>query len=408
MSQRFDLSPLSHEELDRGFARRVEQDRAITAELIAYLGEVGARGRRLTFGYSSLFDYCTKRFGMSEDVAKKRIRIARLARRHPALLERLADGRIGLTALLMMSAALFAATTDEAIALLDEAANKTNDEIAMLLVARSPKPDTPTAVEAIASESATPAPAAPAAPTASAPALFSEEVGAARPLVPSGSREAVGSMGPESAKPPASPAPPASALPRTQLAPLAPTRFDFRTTLDEQTLAELREAAELLSHVIPNGDLGLVLARLVREGLQQVRKQRRADVHKPRATRTQPSAAMTAAQIPEHIVRAVYARDKGCCTFRAADGHVCGSRWRVEIDHVTPRSRGGQSTLENLRLLCRAHNQHEAERVLGAGFMRGKRAWAAMRKRGRVRGSAATGEQQQTPEAAPAPSESRP
>ncbi len=183
--------------------------------------------------------------------------------------------------------------------------------------------------------------------------------------------------------------------------------FASKEPLDEKTLAELREAAELLSHVIPNGDLGLVLARLVREGLQQVRKQRRAEAHKPRATRTQSSATATA-QIPEHIVRAVYARDNGCCTFRAADGHVCGSRWRVEIDHVTPRSRGGQSTLENLRLLCRAHNQHEAERVLGAGFMRGKRAWAAMRKRGRARGAAATGEQPQTPEAAPAPSESRP
>ncbi len=402
MSQRFDLSPLSHEELDRGFARRVEQDLAVTAELIAYLGEVGARGRHLTFGYSSLFDYCTKRFGMSEDVAKKRIRIARLARRHPALLERLADGRIGLTALLMMSAALFAANTDEALALLDDAANKTNDEVAMLLVARSPKPDTPTAVEALTTEQTTTTPSA----TAPAPTLFSEEVGAARPLVPSDSREAVGSMGPESASastPTTTPStPPTPTAPRTRLAPLAPTRFDFRTTLDEQTLAELREAAELLSHVIPNGDLGLVLARLVREGLQQVRKQRRAETNKPRASRAESEGA-TPAHIPEHVIRAVYARDKGSCTFRAADGHVCGSRWRVEIDHVTPRSRGGQSTLDNLRLLCRAHNQHEAERVLGAGFMRGKRAWAAIRKRGRARGATAG---QQASATASAPSES--
>ena len=52
MLHRFDLSPLSHEELDRGFARRGEQDRAVTAELSAYLGEVGARGRHLPFGYS--------------------------------------------------------------------------------------------------------------------------------------------------------------------------------------------------------------------------------------------------------------------------------------------------------------------------------------------------------------------
>jgi 5-methylcytosine-specific restriction endonuclease McrA len=332
---------------------------------------------------------------MSEDVAKKRIRLARLARRHPAILERIADGHIGLTALLMMSAVLFHATPDEATELLDEARGKTNDEVAILLVARSPKPDTPTSVE-----------------PAEAPALFSNEVGAVRPLVPSSSPEVGGSMGPECASAatttapvapvaPVAPAPTAPIVPavsplpttpttppttRAHVAPLAPSRFEFRTTLDEQTLAELREAAELLSHVIPNGDLGLVLARLVREGLQNVRKQRRAESYKPRARRAERSTETTA-HIPEHIVRAVYARDKGCCTFRSADGHVCGSRWQVELDHSRPRAKGGDSSLDNLRLLCRAHNQHEAERVLGAGFMRGKRAWAAKHRKANARSS---------------------
>ncbi len=369
MSSRFDLSQLSHEAVDIGFAQRVAKDRALTAELLAYLGEVGARGRHLKFGYSSLYDYCTKRFGMSEDVAKKRIRLARLARRHPALLGHVADGRIGLTALLMMSPVLFAAKPGEGDALLAEASGKTNDEIARLLVARAPKPNTPTSIEALATNDTAPAPA----PTPAAPTLFSEEIGAARPPVPSSSREAGQSTGPESRAPHAAP----SAAPRTHFAPLAPARFEFRTTLDEQTVAELREAAELLSHVIPNGDLGLVLARLVRVGLQQTRKQRQAETDRPRASRT----AERTAGIPESVVRQVYARDKGVCTFRGEDGHVCGSRWQVEIDHVVPRAKGGESTLDNLRLLCRAYNQHEAERVFGEGFMRGKRAWRMGRGR---------------------------
>jgi hypothetical protein len=40
---------------------------------------------------------------------------------------------------------------------------------------------------------------------------------------------------------------------------------------------------------------------------------------------------------------------------------------------VIPVARGGEATVSNIRLLCRAHNQLAAERVFGAGFMKHKR-----------------------------------
>jgi len=40
---------------------------------------------------------------------------------------------------------------------------------------------------------------------------------------------------------------------------------------------------------------------------------------------------------------------------------------------LTPIARGGKSTVENLRLRCRTHNQYEAEIVFGERFMREKR-----------------------------------
>jgi 5-methylcytosine-specific restriction endonuclease McrA len=46
---------------------------------------------------------------------------------------------------------------------------------------------------------------------------------------------------------------------------------------------------------------------------------------------------------------------------------------RLEVDHVIPAARGGPATTANLRLRCRAHNQHEADRVFGKGFMDEKR-----------------------------------
>jgi len=45
----------------------------------------------------------------------------------------------------------------------------------------------------------------------------------------------------------------------------------------------------------------------------------------------------------------------------------------MEFGHEIPVARGGQATVENLRLVCSAHNRYAAERMLGAEFMSRKR-----------------------------------
>jgi 5-methylcytosine-specific restriction endonuclease McrA len=49
----------------------------------------------------------------------------------------------------------------------------------------------------------------------------------------------------------------------------------------------------------------------------------------------------------------------------------------VQFDHIAPYARDGSSSVSNIRLLCRAHNQYEAEQTYGAEFMRQKREHAA-------------------------------
>ena len=71
--------------------------------------------------------------------------------------------------------------------------------------------------------------------------------------------------------------------------------------------------------------------------------------------------------------RAVWERDGGQCTFTSEDGHRCTADTRLEWDHIEPVARGGQGTVGNLRLVCRAHNQYLAERTFGEGFMSEKR-----------------------------------
>ncbi len=63
--------------------------------------------------------------------------------------------------------------------------------------------------------------------------------------------------------------------------------------------------------------------------------------------------------IPAAVRRAVSRRDGDRCTFVGPDGRRCGSTWDVEVDHVKPCSRGGGRRLENLQLLCSAHNRRK-------------------------------------------------
>jgi hypothetical protein len=61
-------------------------------------------------------------------------------------------------------------------------------------------------------------------------------------------------------------------------------------------------------------------------------------------------------RVSASVRRFVWQRDQGKCT-------QCGSRHFLEVDHIRPRARGGAHTPENLRLLCRAHNQRAAVRA---------------------------------------------
>lgn len=73
--------------------------------------------------------------------------------------------------------------------------------------------------------------------------------------------------------------------------------------------------------------------------------------------------------IPAHVRRAVWARDGGCCRWPLASGGICGSRLRLQLDHVVPLARGGPSTVGNLRVLCAVHNAHAARLCFGDALM---------------------------------------
>lgn len=61
--------------------------------------------------------------------------------------------------------------------------------------------------------------------------------------------------------------------------------------------------------------------------------------------------------IPRPLLHAATLRDENRCTYTRPDGTRCPERKWLELHHVTPVSRGGVTTLENLTTFCRAHHR---------------------------------------------------
>jgi 5-methylcytosine-specific restriction endonuclease McrA len=157
--------------------------------------------------------------------------------------------------------------------------------------------------------------------------------------------------------------------------PLSSQSFAIQFTFGQEDHDHLLCAQELLSHEIPSGDLAAVFSLALKALLPQLRKRKFAATGKPRAGHRRPAA--DSRHIPDDVQRAVWEWDGGRCTFVSDDGHRCEARKFVEFDHVEAFARGGNATVDGVRLLCRAHNQYEAERTFGAEFMRHKRIAAA-------------------------------
>jgi hypothetical protein len=350
----YSLSHLSDGVLLRDLAVLVSRDRAITAALLAHLAEVDERKLYVPAGYSSMYGYCVQELHFSEDSAYKRIRAARTARRFPAVFAAVADGRLNLNAIVLLAPHLTGETAGD---LLVAAAGKTRPEIELLLAQRFPQPDLSTGIEAIPAQAfgsealVLPSPEAQQPPKAGfdpdAPVPVARDMScqlAARPVGP--------------------------AVPRARVSPLAPERYALQVTIDKATHDKLRYAQELLGHAVPSGDVAQVLDRALDALIERLEKRKIAATDRPRPSGTRSANPRS---ISAHVRRTVWERDRGRCTFVAENGHRCGERRFLEFDHVEPVARGGRATENNLRLRCRAHNQYEAERTFGAGFMSGKR-----------------------------------
>jgi HNH endonuclease len=356
----YSLTHVKDHVLLRDLTALTARDRATTALLLAHIAEVDARRLYAAAGYSAMYHYCIRTLGFSEDMASKRIRAARVARRFPFVFDAIADGRLHVTGVSLLSSTLRNLRAKQATELLVAAENRTKDEILVVLAERFPQPDVAARVRAL--------------PGPSEESVLSLQVPGTVEVQQSSSQSSPGLssahddaavVAPPVTTPAIAPTPPA------RTTPLSPGRFALQLTMSAETREKLRRAEDLLGRAVAPGDLAAVLDRAL-DALLEKLERRLVLVDGSGPTRP----TMSIRHVPAGVRRAVRARDGDQCTYVSDDGVRCEERRALELDHIVPVARGGDSSVANLRLRCRAHNQLEAEKLFGAGFMQEKRARA--------------------------------
>jgi hypothetical protein len=318
------LKHLRDEALLRRVAELVANGWRNTADLLVHLAEVESRQLHLRAGYDSMKAYLIGEFHFSEDAGRKRVHAMHVAAKHPVLFEAIADGRLHLTAVTLLASYL---TPENAAELVAAATRKTAAEIDIELARRFPRAE-----------------------------ILRLDDGVSPQVIAPQAPDPVGCALKRTEPPP---------KPRTRIAAITAQRFTLQVSIEAEAHDDLRAVQALLGHAVPSGDVGAVVARALKIARAQLERRKFARVARPRPD----SPASDKRTIPAHVKRAVFERDGDRCAYIGEQGHRCGSRVRLEFDHVVPVARGGGSTVDNVRLVCRVHNQFAADRAFGREFM---------------------------------------
>ena len=171
---------------------------------------------------------------------------------------------------------------------------------------------------------------------------------------------------PAGAEPSAGPALTSAPRPAPRIEPITDELRVLRVTVGRDFVADLESVRAALSHQIPDGNLEKILHECLRRTLRECER-RRNGAGKPRAGG--PASEAVGRYVPAAVRAEVWRRDENRCTFVGTSGHRCGSIHRIELHHILPFAKGGESTVSNLTLMCSRHNRFLADQDYGAEHM---------------------------------------
>jgi len=423
--EEYHLKSLADDQLLAGLASIVRRRNQITAEFLAYLAELDERQLFLDLGFPSLFEYCLVTLGLCESTAGRHIAAARVCRNHPQVFSMVASGALHASALSLLRKHL---TPENAGELFELCTHRSARKVEELLAARFARPDVRDLVRRLPRfaipEAVPPAQAGFTLNVGCSAEQSPTEAPSREPTeAPSREPPAVLEKAPIEAlsrEPPAATKPEDAPKPR-RLEPLSTDRYGVHFTADGEFRELLERVRGLAGHRLPSGDLMTLIKRGLEAYERELEKERFAVGRKSRRRRGVASASASAVlsapdvakpdvpkpdppkpdvpkpdppkpdppkpdppkpdppkpdfqakpspkrnrRYPAAVTRAVFLRDGKQCTYVSPDGRRCGARRCLELDHIEPWAVGGESTIENSRLRCRAHNQRHARQYFG-------------------------------------------
>jgi hypothetical protein len=341
---------------------RREQD--ALAEFLVALADFDRRRAWVELGYSSLFYFLRRELRLSNAAAQYRKVAAELIQEVPGMVDPLRRGELCLTSIIEAARVV---TADNWKTVLPRFYGLSRREAMEVVAELQPHPAPPVRTVVTPIRSAQAARIDAAAPQAlvlggaGEPRVISASSGCTSLSVTSPGEVEI------TAPPPSVTLPGPSMTPPGQLdvepltvEPLTADLSRLHVTVSKGFLRKLEEVGDALSHAMP----GATEAELLEAGLDLLlarAAKRRGLVQKPQKTARHSNGD----HIPARVRREVWKRDGGRCQWPVSSGGICDSTRHLELDHVHPRSLGGASTPENLRVLCRSHNDLAARRVLG-------------------------------------------
>jgi len=399
-------------------------ERNVQADFLLHLSEFELRRAYLAAGYGSLWTYCLEVLHLRESAAGRRIAAMKVLRRFPALEAPLREGRLCLSTVNLLGPVLTEQNLPDLVA---RASFLSKADTEKLVVTIQPRVAPRDGVRRL--PGAGPVRREAASPEADANAAGS--VAEVAGVVGAGPAHGAAAVGVDAATNENARAAPKTVAPALlpelagELRPISADLYSLRVTIDTRCKAELDELTVLLSHTA-RGKLAAVLREAIRCGIakhgkrkgavkpereraprdaakaatpvdaqaegtaaQPVDPQERAAKPvdpRPDGTAGQPAHAQGIAErpadprsrvakrfdpraVPLAVRREVWERDGGRCAWTSPDGRRCGSRWKLELDHIDPAALGGPPTADNLRIACRPHNVFHAVEIFGHEHM---------------------------------------
>jgi hypothetical protein len=303
---------MTDSQLIKYVAHLVQREREIVECLIWHLQEVQDRKLFIQMGYTSMFECLVKHFKYSEPVAYSRISALRIISEVPAVADALNSGEVNLTTLTMAQSFIRKQEKEsgEKISIemktqyIESIKNKSTAEVKQILATLNPIAELP--------------------------------------------------------------------LDRVQY--LDMDHVQLQVTADRNLLEKIEHLKSLISHENLNPSFNEIFNLALDAAIEKVEKRKGlrapvlkakvlfrnnsddSKVRKPRGNLTQSFAIKNSRYIPRNVKRFVVARSQNRCEHIHSDGRRCSSKFQTQFDHIKAHSKGGNTALENMQLLCRVHN----------------------------------------------------